>query len=271
MQQRPGWAKGASQRRSSRAGEMEAKTIVLLIVGGIGGLALLGCVGIVVLVYAVMPRMQAAVQQARAAAQASMSHNNLKMMGLALHNYHDAVRSFPPGGVYAADGTPHHSWQTMLLPYVNQAALYNAVDFNLPWTDPANAPMFATLVPEYVNPAEQALISAPGGAVSHYAGNQHVLFENSHVSIQDVIDGSSNTMLAAEVAAGYRAWGDPSNVRDPAAGILRDASTFGSPANPNACSILLLDGSVRDVSNSISPDVLKALSTPAGGEPPPVF
>jgi hypothetical protein len=244
---------------------MDAKTIVILVLAGVGGLILLGCGGMMLLL---LP----AVQQARTAARTTQSRNNLKQIGLALHNYHDAYSLFPPGGVYAADGTPHHSWQTVILPYVNQAGLYNRINFNQPWTDPVNQGIFRTMIPTYVHPEQPQMMSPAGVALSHYAGNKHVLFENSSTTIKSITDGTSNTMLAGEVAGGFKGWGDPSNVRDPADGVLGDNNTFGGNAPARGTfQILLGDGSVRDVSVGISKDVLKALATPDGGEPPPTF
>jgi len=77
-----------------------------------------------------------AVQQAREAARRSSCKNNLKQFGLALHNYHDTHGTFPPGrvrgaavsGVFRGAG---YSWGAMLLPFLEQASLYDTIDFNL--------------------------------------------------------------------------------------------------------------------------------------------
>jgi len=251
--------------RSTRAGAADTKTVIIIVLVVVLGLSMLACGVLALLLFP-------AVSQARNAARQTQSRNNLKQIGLALHNYHDVYSVFPPGGVYSEDGTAHHGWQTSLLPYVDQAYLYNQIDFNKPWTDPANAQVFQTQVPTYLSPFEAANRMASGGAASHYAGNKHVLYENSSVALFDVTDGSSNTILAGEVGAGYKAWGDPSNIRDPALGILNDATSFGRPSGaPDGCAILLMDGSVRQISEDIDPAILKALATPDGGEPPPNF
>ena len=67
-----------------------------------------------------------AVQQAREAARRSQCKNNLKQFGLALHNYHDSQGIFPSGG-YCPAGTIAlcHSWAEMVLPYIDQAPMYN--------------------------------------------------------------------------------------------------------------------------------------------------
>lgn len=84
-----------------------------------------------------------AVQAAREAARRSQCTNNLKQVGLALHNYHDTNRSFPPTGILTGDmGLPtaaipsttpyHHSWLVMVLPYMEQNPLYAKTDLTLP-------------------------------------------------------------------------------------------------------------------------------------------
>ncbi len=67
-----------------------------------------------------------AVQQAREAARRTQCKNNLKQIGLALHNYHDVASTLPPGYMTAN----HIGWQTMILPYLDQAPLYNSVSVN---------------------------------------------------------------------------------------------------------------------------------------------
>ena len=80
-----------------------------------------------------------AVQAAREAARRSQCGNNLKQIGLALHNYHDTLKWFPPGAVFeggastAPNAQPINqrgSMHVRLLPYMEQQALYNAFDFN---------------------------------------------------------------------------------------------------------------------------------------------
>ncbi len=69
-----------------------------------------------------------AVQQAREAARRSQCKNNMKQLGLALHNYHDTFSMFPIGGTGDRDFRPRVSWQVRVLPFVDQAPLYNQID-----------------------------------------------------------------------------------------------------------------------------------------------
>src|SRR5690606_14250438 len=71
-----------------------------------------------------------AVQQAREAARRSQCKNNLKQLGLALDNYLDTHRSFPPNGVQNGTGSQEWSAQAMLLPFLEGANLYNQIAFN---------------------------------------------------------------------------------------------------------------------------------------------
>src|SRR5687767_6712264 len=73
-----------------------------------------------------------AVQQAREAARRTQCKNNLRQFGIALHSYHDSFNVFPPGWIGVENGvqTPHEGvngagWGTMILPFVEQSAIYN--------------------------------------------------------------------------------------------------------------------------------------------------
>ena len=89
-----------------------------------------------------------AVQAAREASRRASCSNNLKQIGVALHNYHDTQRRLPPGWMAydPANGQPHWfgvpgwGWAARTLPYLEQTAVYdNMVRLDLPITDPANA------------------------------------------------------------------------------------------------------------------------------------
>lgn len=70
-----------------------------------------------------------AVQKVREAAARMSCQNNLKQLGLALHNYHDAKGSFPAGGEGSSLGGHGLSWMVYILPYIEQGNIYNRMDF----------------------------------------------------------------------------------------------------------------------------------------------
>ena len=145
----------------------------------------------------------------------AQSVNNLKQIGLGLHNYHERDATFPPGGTFDAHGSPLHGWQAMILPFLEQDDLYNRIDFGVPWDDPRNASPFRTTVRAYLFPGIPERRDAEGYAPSHYAGNAHVLGGDVPRSQRDVKDGTSNTLMAGEVAGGFKPWGDPTGWRNP--------------------------------------------------------
>jgi hypothetical protein len=211
------------------------------------------------------------------AAARTQSKNNLKQFGLAFHNYHDEHAVFPPGGTFDATGTALHSWETALLPFIELSALHSKIDLNTPWNDPRNAEHFKTSLPIFVNLAvarrrryERTEFDPDGYALSHYAVNGWVLSGNRALSFGGFTDGTSNTILAGEVNANFKPWGDPRNWRDPAKGINKAPDGFGSPFTGGA-NFLMADGTVRFSQERADPEVFKALSTPSGGEEVPNF
>lgn len=200
----------------------------------------------------------------RSAARRSQSVNNLKQIGLGVHNFHDADEALPAPR-FDREGRPLHGWLTQILPFMEQVPLYNQINLALPWDDPRNAPPFRTAVPSYLNPGvpHPQPQDAAGYALSDYAENARMVGVRS---LEEVTDGTSQTILAGEVAGGFRAWGDPVNWRDPARGINRAADGFGGPYKGGA-NVLFADGSVRFLKDGIDPKVLEALGTPAGRDP----
>ena len=70
--------------------------------------------------------------------------NNLKQIALALRNYESVYHALPPAYTVDAEGKPLHSWRTLILPYLEQQALYDKIDLSKPWDDPANKEAYET-------------------------------------------------------------------------------------------------------------------------------
>lgn len=137
-----------------------------------------------------------AVQAAREAARRAQCVNNLKQVGLAMHNYHDSQGQFPcgylilPGGNglmgtpddLTRDTGPGWAWGSLLLPYMEQAPLHASLNFNLPCWLPANSTGARTsvnvfLCPSVSEPSRLYDVKNEGGSTlatfgrSHYAAN----------------------------------------------------------------------------------------------------
>jgi prepilin-type N-terminal cleavage/methylation domain-containing protein len=115
------------------------------------GFTLIELLVVIAIIAILIALLLPAVQQAREAARRTQCRNNMKQLGLAMHNYHDVARVFPPGNIYlgtshprfggtynnASSGTPGPSWgwALHLLPYIDASTVYNRVDTNFqPWT-----------------------------------------------------------------------------------------------------------------------------------------
>lgn len=212
------------------------------------------------------------VEQSRGEARRAQSKYNLKQIGIALFHYHDEHNIFPPGAIETVEGKPYHSWQTQLLPFIDQSSsyssgvspntLYSKIDFNKPWTDPANRPNFQQEISLYLNPNIQETTMPNGYALSHYVGNELLLKKNKGFRIREITDGTSNTIMAIEAGTNFKPWGDPTNVDNPVnmVGIGKSSPFRGGNH------ILLANGAVRFISEKIDPEILKTLSTPYSGD-----
>lgn len=116
-----------------------------------------------------------AVQAAREAARRTQCTNNLKQLGLALHNYHDTHQKFPLAAVHAVlGGAPPNTfrddgwgatWMIMIFPFIEQQALYDQYDCRLPGTNTANQAVTATRVAALRCPSDDELpVTAVGTA-----------------------------------------------------------------------------------------------------------
>jgi len=97
------------------------------------GFTLIELLVVIAIIAVLIALLLPAVQQAREAARRSQCKNNLKQFGLALHNYHDTMNQFPIGGTMnvPTEDRPNISWAVRILPYIEQAALYNELNMNL--------------------------------------------------------------------------------------------------------------------------------------------
>jgi len=225
--------------------------IAVVIIGVIG--AILVCGGIL------MALLLPAVQAAREAARRAQSTNNLHQLTIALHNYEEAYGSFPPAVVTDANGQPLYSGRVLLLPYLEQQALYNSFDLTQPWNSGRNLAISRTKIPVFVDPAAT---NGGGGQTDYlFVTGKGTVFEADKVTkLSEVTDGLSNTLVLIEVENSGINWAEPRDID------LSQPVALPPGNHPRINLGAFADGSVRSMSNSAAPNVVQGLATKAGGE-----
>jgi len=152
----------------------------------------------------------------------------------------------------------------LILPYLDQEDIYKQIDFHQAWDAPVNRPPFQQEISVYLSPKTRQTRSPDGYALSHFTGNRLVLKQNAGMIIlESITDGTSNTIMAMELGEKFKPWGDPTSLTVPTAVIGPGKKSLSQGGNH----VLFCDGRVQFIYSNIDPVILKALSTPDGGEP----
>ena len=185
--------------------------------------------------------------------------NNLRMIAIAMHNYNDANNQLPPAVVFSPEGQPLYSGYVLLLPYLEQAALFQQFDKSKAWNDPVNAQLSATIIQLFQDPASKN--TAPGHADYLLVGGNNSLLsatKGRSTRFADCTDGTSNTIVVIESASGATSWAEPKTW---------DASQPISGNHRNVVLTALADGSVKAIPNTTPPDTLRRLAECNDGQP----
>lgn len=218
---------------------------------GFRGFTLIELLVVIAIIAILIALLLPAVQAAREAARRTQCKNNLKQLGLALHNYHDVYNVFPPGGTYQAAVIQPAGWsvQARLLPFIEQANLTSLIDFSRGYS--VQPTVTQVRVPTLMCPSEINDKAYPDGPLNHwpvnYAANYGEWFlwhpvtgqfgtgafgPNARTGMRDFTDGTSNTIAMAEVKAFQH--------------YLRDVGAVANPPVPNdPASISGLGGALK--------------------------
>ncbi len=201
-----------------------------------------------------------AVQSAREAARRAQSTNNLRQLGLAMHNYHSVHKKFPAQASVNEDGKPLLSWRVHLLPYLDQIELYEQFHLDEPWDSEHNIKLLEKMPAVFSNP------NLPSKTQTVYLGlvSDNSLFQpGMGLPIRKITDGSSQTMMFVEANPNQLTpWTEPSDLdfqpQQPLQGI--------TGIRPGGFIAAFCDGSVQFISNNVNPQSIRAMVTVDGRE-----
>ena len=154
-----------------------------------------------------------AVCCAREAARRMQCMNNLKQIGLALHNYHQTYKCFPPAYVADKNSKPMHSWRVLILPFMECEALYKQYDFNEPWNGPNNKKLLENRPKGYVCPSDEEVRKEGATCTSYVAvvGPNAAWRSEKPQSLEgtDLCEKASITIMVVETVGAGINWTEP--------------------------------------------------------------
>lgn len=204
-----------------------------------------------------------AVGASRQSAQRSACSNNLKRMGVAMHNFHEIHKQFPAAASYNKDGKPLLSWRVHLLPFMQQTELYKQFHLDEPWDSPHNRTLISKMPSVFACPStnlrakNMTTYLVPVGKGTVFDGKAGKAF-------RDITDGTSNTIMIVDADPLHAViWTKPDDLpfdpKNPLAGLV---SQHG-----NGFQAIFCDGSVRFISQNVDLKILQLLFTCADGKP----
>jgi uncharacterized protein (TIGR03067 family) len=201
------------------------------------------------------------VDRVREAVARNLSANNLKQIGIAMHNYHDAHNALPLHAIYGKDGkTPLLSWRVAILPYIDNGALYKEFKLDERWDSPHNK----KLIPKMPKLYEVGIGKAGEGQTYYqvFMGSGTVFDGTKKVMFKDIARGTDQTALAVEATEPV-IWTKPADVTLPADKDMRPA--VGGLFS-NGFHVLLCNGGVVMMARTASTDLIRSVAKIKDGD-----
>ncbi len=190
--------------------------------------------------------------------------NQLKQLGIAMHNWHDNYQVFPAHANYSPDGKPLLSWRVHILPYIEQSNLYSEFHLDEPWDSEHNRKLIARIPDIYRFPGSKADAGKTCYVLPILKSEAGITTGTKYgVKIQELTDGTSNTALIVAVDDERAVtWTQPADWE-----VDTDNPLAGLRTLRNAYVVLFADGSVRRLTTTVAKEEWWKALTKAGGEP----
>ncbi len=209
--------------------------------------------------------MMPAVRSSREAARRAQCTNNIKQIGLAMHNYLEDNGCLPPAAITDKNGRPLLSWRVLILPYLEQRQLFTQFRLDEPWDSPHNRALLERTPSVYQCPSDRELPPGMTGYQVVVGPDTPFPPDGRPVKIGEITDGASNTLLVGE-SRHVVPWTKPED-QSPGTILLPDRGLGSHHGyHNNGFNALFVDGSVLFLRSTIDRGVLEALTTRNGNE-----
>ncbi len=189
--------------------------------------------------------------------------NNLRQLCLAIYNFETEHGKLPPAFTVDVEGNRLHSWRTLILPFIEETALFETIDLSKPWDDPVNAKAHESSPDLFRCPSSKTpstlttylAIVVPDGSFGSEAPR----------TFSDFTDGTSQTLMLIEVGQEHAVhWMSPYDADEK---IIASIGPETKLAHVGSFQAGYADGSVHNVPIDVSPTLLRKLITAAGDDP----
>lgn len=250
-----------------------------------GGFTLVELLVVLAIIALMVGLLLPAVQAVRETARRMQCQNNLHQIGIGLHNYHAAFRTFPPGGLEVRPQWRRGkqlAWSAFVLPYIGENPTYEKIRFDYAFDHPMNADAASAVIETYLCPSTNRISTRNRGrGATDYGGiygerivsrnypPRGVMIHERSIRFRDITDGTTRTLMVSE-DAGFPdgQWINAWNLFDQAFSINR-APRFENDIrskHPQGANGLFADGSAKFLNENIDLEVLAALCTRNGAE-----
>jgi hypothetical protein len=187
--------------------------------------------------------------------------DQLKVIGLALHNYHDTYKQFPAAAITDKNGKPLLSWRVAILPFIEENHLYQQFRLNEPWDSMHNKALLEKM-PKVFLPTGLKTKTPYSTFYRPFVGNGAAFETKRGLRFVDIPDGTSNTLLVVEAGQAVP-WTKPDELAyDPKKALPK----LGGMC-PDGFHALFADGAVRFLKKKIDPKTLHLLIMRNDGQP----
>jgi hypothetical protein len=193
-------------------------------------------------------------KEATDAANCARSQQNLQLISIALHKYHQVAGNFPPAAYCSEDGEPLLSWRVSILPYVGEEKLFKQFKLNERWDSDHNKKLALQMPAIFQLPGDKAKYQSPSTYYQAFVGARAAFEPKGVVRVPDILDGLSNTIWLAEAKSSVP-WTKPEDISyDWTKAPPKLGNHFG-----NRHIVVMMDCTVYSVSQDLKEEVWHVL------------